>query len=62
MLSFAIGLVVAIVLAVGFIVNALIPSIPLAVAFTLGAALGPTDPIAVASVSKRADIPARPLP
>lgn len=59
MLSYAIGLVVAIVLAVGFIVNAFIPSIPLAAAFALGAALGPTDPIAVASVSKRADIPAR---
>lgn len=59
MLSFAIGLVVAIVLAVGFIVHVFIPSIPLAAAFALGAALGPTDPIAVASVSKRADIPQR---
>ena len=59
MLSFAIGLVVAIVLAVGFIVNAFIPSIPLAAAFALGAALGPTDPIAVASVSKRAEISER---
>ena len=59
MLSYAIGLVVAIVLAVGFAVNALVPSIPLAAAFALGAALGPTDPIAVASVSESADIPAR---
>ena len=56
MMSFAIGLVVAIVLAVGFAVNALVPSVPLAAAFALGAALGPTDPIAVASVSKRASI------
>ena len=59
MLSYAIGLVVAIVLAVGFAVNALIPSIPLAAAFALGAALGPTDPVAVASVSKNASISER---
>ena len=59
MLSFAIGLVVAIVLVVGFSVNLLIPAISLAAAFALGAALGPTDPIAVASVSDHADIPAR---
>ena len=59
MLSYAIGLVVAITLAVGFAVNALVPSIPLAAAFALGSALGPTDPLAVASVSKRAAIPAR---
>ena len=59
MLSYAIGLVVAIVLVVGFAVNALVPSIPLAAAFALGAALGPTDPIAVESISKHADIDER---
>ncbi len=59
MLSYAIGLVVAIVLVVGFITNWLVPSIPLAAAFALGAALGPTDPLAVASVAKQADIPRR---
>ena len=59
MLSYAIGLVVAIVLVVGFAVHALVPSIPLAAAFALGAALGPTDPIAVASISKSADIAPR---
>ncbi len=59
MLSYAIGLVVAITLVVGFAVNQLIPSIPLAAAFALGAALGPTDPIAVASISQQADIPKR---
>ncbi len=59
MMSYAIGLVVAIVLVVGFAVHAIIPSIPLAAAFALGAALGPTDPIAVASISQRADIPKR---
>ena len=59
MLSYAIGLVVAIVLVVGFSVHAMIPSISLAAAFALGAALGPTDPIAVASVSSQAQIPDR---
>ena len=59
MLSYAIGLVVAIVLVVGFSLHAMIPSVPLAAAFALGAALGPTDPIAVASVSAHADIPKR---
>lgn len=59
MLSYAIGLVVAIVLVVGFAVHALVPSIPLAAAFALGAALGPTDPIAVASIAKHAAIPQR---
>ena len=59
MLSYAIGLVVAIVLVVGFTVHAMVPTIPLAAAFALGAALGPTDPLAVASVSAQADIPER---
>ena len=59
MLSYAIGLVIAIVLIVGFVVNLITPSIPLACAFALGAALGPTDPIAVASISERAKIPDR---
>ena len=59
MLSFAIGLVVAIVLVVGYVTHLMIPSIPLAAAFALGAALGPTDPIAVASISQQADIPER---
>ncbi|MBP3866652.1 MAG: Na+/H+ antiporter, partial [Eggerthellaceae bacterium] len=59
MLSYAIGLVVAIVLAVGFATHMMIPSIPLAAAFALGAALGPTDPIAVASIEQQADIPER---
>lgn len=58
-LSYAIGLVVVITLAVGFAVHLMIPSISLAAAFALGAALGPTDAVAVASVSKEAQIPSR---
>lgn len=55
-LSLALGLVIATTLAVGFAVNALNPSIPLAAAFALGAALGPTDAVAVASMSGVAEL------
>ncbi len=50
--SLAIGLVLVTVLAVGFTLHWLEPSIPLAAAFALGAALGPTDAVAVSSLSK----------
>lgn len=58
-LSLAIGLVVVTVLVIGFAVHAIIPSIGLAAAFSLGAALGPTDAVAVSSLSKQVDIPER---
>lgn len=58
-LSLAIGLVVVSTLIIGFAVNILIPSIPLAAAFALGAALGPTDAVAVTSLSKTVSIPER---
>ncbi len=51
-LSLAIGLVIATALAVGFALNAIVPSVPLAAAFALGAALGPTDAAAVAALGK----------
>ncbi|WP_211309502.1 cation:proton antiporter [Eggerthella sinensis] len=57
--SLAIGLVVATALIVGFAVNWLVPSISLFAAFALGAALGPTDAVAVASLSKETSISAR---
>ncbi len=50
-LSLAIGLVLVSMLAVGFVLHWLEPSIPLAAAFALGAALGPTDAVAVSSLS-----------
>jgi Na+/H+ antiporter len=52
----AIGLVIAITFAVGFIIHALIPSISLPAAFALGAALGPTDAVAVASLKAAAKL------
>ena len=58
-LVYAVGLVLAIVLIVGFALHWAMPSIPLAAAFALGAALGPTDAVAVASVSKQTNISTR---
>lgn len=55
-LSLAVGLVVVTILVVGFVLNLLQPSVPLAAAFALGAALGPTDAVAVASLSQRASL------
>ena len=56
LLSYAIGLVVVIMIVVGFSLHAIIPSWSLAACFALGAALGPTDAVAVASVSKGTNI------
>ncbi len=58
-LALALGLVLLIVLVVGFFTHWLIPSIPLAAAFALAAALGPTDAVAVTTLGKRIDIPTR---
>ncbi len=49
--------VFATVAIVGYCVHLLIPTIPLAVSFALIGALGPTDDVAVASVSKRVNVP-----
>ncbi|MCL1797371.1 MAG: sodium:proton antiporter [Eggerthellaceae bacterium] len=58
-LSLAIGLVFASALIIGFYVNWFIPSIPLAAALALGAGLGPTDAVAVASLSKAVNLSER---
>ena len=58
-LSFAVGLVLIITLCVGFVLHWIVPSIPLAAAFALGAALGPTDAVAVASLKREAQISKR---
>mgnify|MGYP003104874512 CR=1 FL=1 len=49
--SLAVGLVIVTLLAAGFALHLLVPSVPLAAAFALGAALGPTDAVAVSSLS-----------
>lgn len=53
-LSLAIGLIIVTMLAVGYATCALVPSVALAAALALGAALGPTDAVAVSSMSRTA--------
>ncbi|MDR2354630.1 MAG: sodium:proton antiporter [Clostridiales Family XIII bacterium] len=45
------------VVGIGFTVNLLIPDLPLAACFALGAVLGPTDYVAVASLSSKVKLP-----
>jgi len=56
-LLLAFGLVLLTVLAVGYLVHFLMPSIPLAAAFALAAALAPIDAVAVSALGKRVKIP-----
>lgn len=58
-LALAIGLVVFTVLGVGLLAHALIPAMPLAVAFALAAILSPTDPVAVTTMTAGAPLPPR---
>ena len=58
-LSLALGLVLVSVLVIAFTLHLIVPSVPLAVAFTLAAALSPTDPVAVVSLSKRVSLTQR---
>jgi CPA1 family monovalent cation:H+ antiporter len=58
-LLMALGLVVVTVVAVGYFIHWLIPSIPLAVAFTLGAIVSPTDAVATAATTATMPLPAR---
>lgn len=57
--SLAIGLVFITLLVVGFMLHWIAPSVPLAAAFALGAALGPTDAVAVASLGKEVKLSPR---
>ena len=58
-LQLAIGLVVITTLVVGGIMGWLIPSISVAAAFVLGAALSPTDPVAVSALAETSEISRR---
>ena len=53
----AVGLVFLTILIVGYFSHLLIPAIPLAAAFALAAALGPTDVVAVEAISHRVSLP-----
>ena len=58
-LALAFGLVFLTVLGVGLLINALIPAMPLPVAFALAAILSPTDAVALAGVTSRSAVPRR---
>jgi CPA1 family monovalent cation:H+ antiporter len=58
-LTLALGLVLVTVLGMGWFIHALIPSMPLAVAFALAAVISPTDPIAVSAIAGNTQIPRR---
>src|SRR6202165_2894879 len=55
----AFGLVFLTVIVVGYFVHWLIPSIPLAAAFALGAVVSPTDAVAVSAIASRLKVPSR---
>ena len=55
-LSLAIALVVVSVLSVGYILHLLVPSIPLAAAFALASALGPTDAATVTALKSNINL------
>lgn len=58
-LSLAIGLAIATMAAVGFVLHSIWPAVSLAAALALGAALGPTDAVAVSSLGKDAALTQR---
>ncbi|CAM3124410.1 Na+/H+ antiporter [Rariglobus hedericola] len=58
-LTLATGLVVFTTIAVGLVAHWLIPSLPLAMAFALGAVVSPTDAVAVGAITQRLKVPAR---
>ena len=58
-LQLAIGLVVATTLVVGAVMGLVIPALSIAAAFVLGAALSPTDPVAVSALAETSEITRR---
>ncbi|ONN42958.1 cation:proton antiporter [Enterococcus mundtii] len=56
-LFLAFGGVILTLIGVGATLSFLLPSVPLAACFAFGAALGPTDAVAVSSLSNRVNIP-----
>lgn len=58
-LLLAFGLVLMTVLGVGWVLHWLVPSIPLAAAFALGAIVSPTDAVATSAMVGRAGLPPR---
>ena len=57
--ALAVGLVAVSAVAVAFVVHAMIPDIPLAAGFVLGAVIASTDPVAVSALARRLRLPPR---
>ncbi len=55
----ATGLVTCTTLVVGYVAHAMIPQLPLAMAFALGAIVSPTDAVAISAVTERLKVPTR---
>jgi CPA1 family monovalent cation:H+ antiporter len=55
----AVGLVLATMFVVAFVAHAILPELPWAAAFTLGAIVAPTDSIAATSIAQRLGLPRR---
>jgi len=55
----AFGLVGATVVVVGYAMHWLVPSLPLAAAFALGAIVSPTDAVATTSITERLSVPSK---
>jgi Na+/H+ antiporter len=55
----AVGLVTFTTLAVGLVAHWLVPGLPLAMAFALGAIVSPTDAVSVNAITERLRVPAR---
>src|SRR5258708_1524231 len=58
-LLLAFGLVFLTTVVVGYLMHWLIPSLPLAAAFALGAVISPTDAVAVSAITSRLKVPSR---
>ncbi len=56
-LLLAVGLVLATTGAVAWVAHTLVPGLPWAVAFALGAIVAPTDPVAAAAIVQRLEVP-----
>ena len=57
--ALAVGLVIVSSVVVGAVATVLVPGLPLAMAFALGAILSPTDAVAVANIARRVALPRR---
>ncbi|MFG3436429.1 Na+/H+ antiporter [Nonomuraea sp. NPDC047897] len=57
----SVGLVLATMVVVGLVVHLMLPELPLAAAFALGAIIAPPDAVAAVAVGRRLGLPRRPL-